>query len=217
MTAAAAVEAARASPAAFLALALGKPVADLQREMLHHALTHLSWYAEIPRGHTKTSTFAYAVAWWLGVRPDTRIKIVSQTDDHAAPTSRFIRDIVRSPAFRATFPTVTLKLQMECGGNGRSFFRPQASGNQWTNGAISNAEWTGVRLRDLLQAAGLRPTRAWPTVTRFACHPCASPSVNMRRLYLRATSPCCSRTPIFWRSTSPRAWPCTVAAGSAPG
>jgi predicted phage terminase large subunit-like protein len=109
MTAAAAVEAARASPAAFLALALGKPVADLQREMLHHALTHLSWYAEIPRGHTKTSTFAYAVAWWLGVRPDTRMKIVSQTDDHAAPTSRFIREIVRAPAFRATFPHVTLK------------------------------------------------------------------------------------------------------------
>ncbi|MFN6955821.1 MAG: sulfite oxidase [Acetobacteraceae bacterium] len=56
------------------------------------------------------------------------------------------------------FPIVTYKLQMECGGNGRSFFRPQASGNQWTNGAIANAEWTGVRLRDLLQAAGLRPT-----------------------------------------------------------
>lgn len=52
---------------------------------------------------------------------------------------------------------MTLKLQMECGGNGRSFFRPQASGNQWTSGAIANAEWTGVRLRDLLQAAGLRP------------------------------------------------------------
>ena len=55
------------------------------------------------------------------------------------------------------FPTVTLKLQMECGGNGRSFFRPQASGNQWTNGAISNAEWTGVRLRDVLAAAGVKP------------------------------------------------------------
>jgi DMSO/TMAO reductase YedYZ molybdopterin-dependent catalytic subunit len=62
------------------------------------------------------------------------------------------------------FPIVTLKLQMECGGNGRSFFRPQASGNQWTNGAIANAEWTGVRLRDLLQAAGLRPT------SRFTGH-----------------------------------------------
>jgi DMSO/TMAO reductase YedYZ molybdopterin-dependent catalytic subunit len=46
---------------------------------------------------------------------------------------------------------------MECGGNGRMHFQPQARGNQWGNGAISNAEWTGVRLRDVLQAAGLKP------------------------------------------------------------
>jgi DMSO/TMAO reductase YedYZ molybdopterin-dependent catalytic subunit len=56
----------------------------------------------------------------------------------------------------ARFPVVTRQLQMECGGNGRSFFQPQTRGNQWGNGAISNAEWTGVRLRDVLQAAGVR-------------------------------------------------------------
>lgn len=54
------------------------------------------------------------------------------------------------------FQPVTLALQMECGGNGRSYFEPKASGNQWTNGAISNARWTGVRLKDVLQAAGLK-------------------------------------------------------------
>ena len=54
------------------------------------------------------------------------------------------------------FEKVTLRLQMECGGNGRSFFVPQGRGNQWANGAVSNAEWTGVRLRDLLRAAGVR-------------------------------------------------------------
>lgn len=56
------------------------------------------------------------------------------------------------------FPVVTRQLQMECGGNGRAFFAPQTRGNQWGNGAISNAEWTGVRLRDVLQAAGARET-----------------------------------------------------------
>jgi sulfite oxidase len=55
------------------------------------------------------------------------------------------------------FDVVTRRLQMECGGNGRAFFVPQTRGNQWGNGAISCAEWTGVRLRDLLQAAGLKP------------------------------------------------------------
>jgi DMSO/TMAO reductase YedYZ molybdopterin-dependent catalytic subunit len=52
------------------------------------------------------------------------------------------------------FPLVTARLQMECGGNGRAGFSPQAAGNQWGNSAISNAEWTGVRLRDVLRAAG---------------------------------------------------------------
>jgi DMSO/TMAO reductase YedYZ molybdopterin-dependent catalytic subunit len=56
------------------------------------------------------------------------------------------------------FPVVTRQLQMECGGNGRAFFAPQTRGNQWGNGAISNAEWTGVRLRDVLQAAGVKPS-----------------------------------------------------------
>jgi DMSO/TMAO reductase YedYZ molybdopterin-dependent catalytic subunit len=56
----------------------------------------------------------------------------------------------------ARFPLVTARLQMECGGNGRSGFAPQAAGNQWGNGAVSCAEWTGVRLRDVLRAAGLK-------------------------------------------------------------
>lgn len=59
------------------------------------------------------------------------------------------------------FPVVTHRLQLECGGNGRSAFVPEARGNQWTVGAISNAEWTGVRLRDVLQAAGLKSTAVY--------------------------------------------------------
>lgn len=54
------------------------------------------------------------------------------------------------------FKPVTHALQMECGGNGRSAFEPKASGNQWGNGAISNARWTGFKLKDVLQAAGLK-------------------------------------------------------------
>jgi len=59
------------------------------------------------------------------------------------------------------FPAVSYKLQLECGGNGRAFFNPQARGNQWTNGGVGNAEWTGVRLRDVLQAAGLKPSAVY--------------------------------------------------------
>ena len=54
------------------------------------------------------------------------------------------------------FKPVKLKLQIECGGNGRASFNPPAKGNQWTVGAIGNSEWTGVRYRDVLAAAGVR-------------------------------------------------------------
>jgi len=55
------------------------------------------------------------------------------------------------------FPVVSRKLLIECGGNGRAGFNPPASGNQWTYGAVGNAEWTGVRLADVLKAASIKP------------------------------------------------------------
>jgi DMSO/TMAO reductase YedYZ molybdopterin-dependent catalytic subunit len=70
------------------------------------------------------------------------------------------------------FPMVTRQLQMECGGNGRALFAPQTRGNQWGNGAISNGEWTGVRLRDVLQAAGLKDS------ARFTGHFGADPHLS---------------------------------------
>ena len=48
---------------------------------------------------------------------------------------------------KTKFKPVTYQLTMECGGNGRYGFTPQTSGNQWQDGAVSCAEWTGVRLR----------------------------------------------------------------------
>ncbi len=54
------------------------------------------------------------------------------------------------------FEVVERQLILECGGNGRSFFQPGASGNQWSTGAIGCPMWTGVRLRDVLEAAGVK-------------------------------------------------------------
>ncbi len=59
------------------------------------------------------------------------------------------------------FEHVTLKLQLECGGNGRAGFNPPPRGNQWMIGAIGNAEWTGVRLSDILRRAGLRQSAVY--------------------------------------------------------
>lgn len=57
---------------------------------------------------------------------------------------------------KSRFGHHTLQLQIECGGNGRSEFYPPAQGNQWTTGAIGCPEWTGVRLRDVLDYCGAK-------------------------------------------------------------
>ncbi|GAB3705419.1 molybdopterin-dependent oxidoreductase [Spirosoma flavus] len=54
------------------------------------------------------------------------------------------------------FTNHTYQLVLECGGNGRSGFEPQTTGNPWDQGAVSCAEWTGVRLKDILADVGLK-------------------------------------------------------------
>ena len=57
---------------------------------------------------------------------------------------------------KTKFKQHTYQLTLECGGNGRSEFNPPAKGNQWTIGAVSCATWTGVRLKDVLNAVGIK-------------------------------------------------------------
>jgi len=57
---------------------------------------------------------------------------------------------------KSKFQQHTYQLTLECGGNGRSEFNPPAKGNQWTIGAVSCANWTGIRLRDVLEDVGIK-------------------------------------------------------------
>jgi len=47
---------------------------------------------------------------------------------------------------------------LECAGNGRALHRPQVPGIQWGKGAVSTARFSGPRLRDVLQRAGVKAT-----------------------------------------------------------
>lgn len=62
---------------------------------------------------------------------------------------------------KSQFENVTKRLVVECGGNGRAFIQPGASGNQWTVGAVGCPEWTGVRLADVLNAAGVKSSAVY--------------------------------------------------------
>lgn len=56
------------------------------------------------------------------------------------------------------FKEVTVTATLQCSGNRRKHMTEEArstNGLQWGPGAISNAEWTGVRLRDVLKDAGV--------------------------------------------------------------
>lgn len=117
----------------------------------------------------------------LGDRPLVAETPAHLLDDEVTPTSvHFIRNngqIPESPAdpaaweltidgevstpltlklgeLKERFENVTHSLVLECGGNGRTQFVPPARGNPWTTGGVGCARWSGVRLKDVLEAAG---------------------------------------------------------------
>lgn len=118
----------------------------------------------------------------LGDRPLTAETPAHLLDDEVTPVARhFIRNngivpldmnpdtwtlridgLVERPMtlsieeLRQRFEVVSYRLLIECGGNGRAGFEPPARGNQWTYGAVGCSEWTGVRLADVLKAAGVK-------------------------------------------------------------
>ena len=55
------------------------------------------------------------------------------------------------------FEPVELVAVCQCSGNRRGLAKPHVAGVQWGYGAMGNARWTGVRLKDVLARAGLAP------------------------------------------------------------
>ena len=54
------------------------------------------------------------------------------------------------------FEAVELVAVCQCAGNRRGLSSPHVPGVQWSYGAMGNARWKGVRLKDLLARAGLK-------------------------------------------------------------
>jgi DMSO/TMAO reductase YedYZ molybdopterin-dependent catalytic subunit len=54
------------------------------------------------------------------------------------------------------FEVIEVAAVCMCSGNRRGLSQPHVPGVQWGHGAIGNAKWRGVRLRDLLNKAGLK-------------------------------------------------------------
>jgi DMSO/TMAO reductase YedYZ molybdopterin-dependent catalytic subunit len=65
------------------------------------------------------------------------------------PTALTLADVL-------AMPRVEIAAVNQCSGNSRGLFQPRVAGGQWEHGAMGNARWTGVRLRDLLDRAGVK-------------------------------------------------------------
>ena len=74
-----------------------------------------------------------------------------------------IKGVVKTPLslsvneLRTGFEQVETVAVAQCSGNSRGFSQPRVGGGQLANGAMGNARWKGVRLKDVLEKAGLRP------------------------------------------------------------
>lgn len=61
------------------------------------------------------------------------------------------RPLTLSLAELAQMPQHTVRVTLECAGNGRAQLSPRPVSQPWLNGAVGTADWTGVRLRDLFE------------------------------------------------------------------
>jgi DMSO/TMAO reductase YedYZ molybdopterin-dependent catalytic subunit len=73
-----------------------------------------------------------------------------------------IDGLVRAPLEIAVdelkrLPSRTLRVTLECAGNGRAQVTPRYPSVPWVEEGVSTAEWTGVPLRAVLERAGLQP------------------------------------------------------------
>ena len=59
---------------------------------------------------------------------------------------------------RTEFKPVEMVAVNQCSGNSRGFFNPRVTGGQLANGAMGNARWVGVLLKDVLARAELKTT-----------------------------------------------------------
>ena len=145
----------------FLALALGGAFAPTALRFLAgphpKRLLQLNAYAldaetplDLLSDFLTPNELFFVRAHWQPRMPDPATWRLVIDGEVANPLSLSLAELKRMPRASAT-------CVLQCAGNGRSLQSPAVPGVQWGSGAVGNARWTGVRLRDLLARAGLKP------------------------------------------------------------
>ena len=132
------------------------PVATYPQKYPLLLLTDRPVQLETPRQYFLspfTPNGAFYVRWHLDEIPNTvdlnewRLEISGNVEKPAKFTYSELL---------SQMPAATIAAVNQCSGNSRSRFQPRVAGGQWGNGAMGNALWKGVRLRNLLEAAKVK-------------------------------------------------------------
>ena len=99
-----------------------------------------------------TPNDAFFVRWHLADIPTS----VDGTKHRIRVTGMVGKTLSLSLVDLRRMPSVEIAAVNQCSGNSRGFFEPRPAGGQWQNGAMGNALWKGVRLRDILDRAGIK-------------------------------------------------------------
>lgn len=86
---------------------------------------------------------------WIPRMPDPKTWRLTIDGEVARPLRLSLADLKKLPRAEAT-------CVLQCAGNGRALQQPVVPGVQWKYGAVGNARWTGVRVRDVLERAGIK-------------------------------------------------------------
>jgi DMSO/TMAO reductase YedYZ molybdopterin-dependent catalytic subunit len=134
---------------------VGPYVAEPQKVPLI-LLTDRPVQLETPRHYFRTAftpNEAFYVRWHLEGIPNAvdlknwKLQVEGNVNK---PTALSLSDLMQK------FKPASLAAVNQCSGNSRSRLQPRVPGGQWGNGAMGNAMWTGVRLRELLDMAGVK-------------------------------------------------------------
>jgi DMSO/TMAO reductase YedYZ molybdopterin-dependent catalytic subunit len=99
-----------------------------------------------------TPNSAFFVRWHLAGIP-TEVNVDQWRLEVTGCVNRPLR--LSLDDLRHRFEAVSMVALNQCSGNSRGLFTPRVPGGQWRHGAMGNARWTGVRLKDILDYAGV--------------------------------------------------------------
>ena len=98
-----------------------------------------------------TPNDAFFVRWHLSGIPTT----IDEKSFRIHVNGRVQKTLALSVADLRKMPVHEVAAVNQCSGNSRGFFEPRVPGGEWQNGAMGNALWKGVRLKEILRRAGL--------------------------------------------------------------